>query len=41
MPVSKDIESSHPRKQSVKKTECIDKEEEYKPNYVINSSNVL
>jgi len=41
MPVSKDIESSHPRKQSVKKNETVEKEEEYKPNYVINSSNIL
>lgn len=41
MPVSKDIESSHLRKESVKNNDQIDKEEEYKPNYVINSSNIL
>lgn len=38
MPESKDIESSRPRKESVKKNVSINQEEEYKHDYVINSS---
>jgi hypothetical protein len=41
MSSSKDIESSHLRKESIKKIDKEDKEEEYKPNYLINSSNVI
>lgn len=38
MPESKDIESSLPRNDSVKKYVSINQEEPYKHEYVINSS---